>query len=304
MADGPRCKRRKQANPRRNNVTNYNTVVEANSDSDDEDKLHIVEEESITDAADCEGGVPDEELPTDQTVLPGGSDRGGSAKNCWQDDVKDDECDSDAENEQNHDPNVEEFLQQQDTAVIYPEAPEEDQRQGTPEASGHDENGTPDAFSQLLTCPYCDRGYKRFTSLKEHIKYRHEKNEDNFSCSLCSYTFAYRTQLERHMTSHKSGREQRHVTQSGGNRKFKCTECGKAFKYKHHLKEHLRIHSGEKPYECPNCKKRFSHSGSYSSHISSKKCISLMPVNGRPRSGLKTSQCSSPSLSTSPGESE
>ncbi|KAB0347310.1 hypothetical protein FD754_012167, partial [Muntiacus muntjak] len=281
--------------------TNYNTVVETNSDSDDEDKLHIVEEESITDAADCEGGVPDDDLPSDQTVLPGSSAREGSAKSCWEDDVKDDECDSDAENEQNHDPNVEEFLQQQDTAVIYPEAPEDDQRQGTPEASGHDENGTPDAFSQLLTCPYCDRGYKRFTSLKEHIKYRHEKNEDNFSCSLCSYTFAYRTQLERHMTSHKSGREQRHVTQSGGNRKFKCTECGKAFKYKHHLKEHLRIHSGEKPYECPNCKKRFSHSGSYSSHISSKKCISLMPVNGRPRTGLKTSQCSSPSLSASPG---
>ena len=68
--------------------------------------------------------------------------------------------------------------------------------------------GPPDAFSQLLTCPYCDRGYKRFTSLKEHIKYRHEKNEDNFSCSLCSYTFAYRTQLDRHMTSHKSGRDQ------------------------------------------------------------------------------------------------
>lgn len=58
--------------------------------------------------------------------------------------------------------------------------------------------------------------------------------------------------------------------------------------------------AGEKPYECPNCKKRFSHSGSYSSHISSKKCIGLVPVNGRARSGLKTSQCSSPSLSASP----
>lgn len=67
-------------------VTNYNTVVEANSDSDDEDKLHIVEEESITDAADCEGGMPEDELPADQTVLPGSSDREGSTKNCWHED--------------------------------------------------------------------------------------------------------------------------------------------------------------------------------------------------------------------------
>uniref|UniRef100_A0A8C5MFM6 Zinc finger E-box-binding homeobox 1 n=1 Tax=Leptobrachium leishanense TaxID=445787 RepID=A0A8C5MFM6_9ANUR len=300
-------------------VTNYNNVLEANSDSDDEDKLHIVEEESVTDAADGEGSVPEDDLPTDQTVLLEGGESAKGSVTCWDDEdgneilgpeaevdevgctVKDEECDSDEENEQNHDPNVEEFLQQGDTAVIYPEAPEDDQRQGTPEATGQDENGTPDAFSQLLTCPYCDRGYKRYTSLKEHIKYRHEKNEDNFSCSVCSYTFAYRTQLDRHMTSHKSGKDQRHVTQSGGNRKFKCTECGKAFKYKHHLKEHLRIHSGEKPYECPNCKKRFSHSGSYSSHISSKKCIGVIPVNGRARSGLKTPQCSSPSLSASPG---
>lgn len=57
--------------------------------------------------------------------------------------------------------------------------------------------------------------------------------------------------------------------------------------------------SGEKPYECPNCKKRFSHSGSYSSHISSKKCIGLIAVNGRLRSNMKTG--SSPtSASSSP----
>ncbi|XP_048876154.1 LOW QUALITY PROTEIN: zinc finger E-box-binding homeobox 1-like [Brienomyrus brachyistius] len=301
MADGPRCKRRKQANPRRNNVTSYNNVVEANSDSDDEDRLHIVEEENVPDdstALDDEAPVKpgDPEASWDDAAEgnlgPKRQPQGGRFK------VKD-ECPSEGEEDCGTDAMVEEILQQGDTAIIYPEAPEDEPRQGTPEAGGHDENGTPDAFSQLLTCPYCSRGYKRYTSLKEHIKYRHEKSEDNFSCSLCSYTFTHRTQLDRHMTAHKSGREQRHVTSTGGNRKFKCTECGKAFKYKHHLKEHLRIHSGEKPYECSNCKKRFSHSGSYSSHISSKKCIGLT-ANGRPRPGTKGSRCASPALPASP----
>lgn len=57
----------------------------------------------------------------------------------------------------------------------------------------------------------------------------------------------------------------------------------------------LWFYSGEKPYECSNCKKRFSHSGSYSSHISSKKCISVISVNGRPRLGNAKTQTQGPS---------
>ncbi|XP_031142083.1 zinc finger E-box-binding homeobox 1 isoform X1 [Sander lucioperca] len=285
MADGPRCKRRKQANPKRSSVTDFNNGLEASSDSDDEDKLHIVEEDSLQEpeVANTDGTkMEDSHGATTSPVLP----YNGSLNGVKEEYVSEEEGEADKE------PLVEEILQQGDTAVIYPEAPEDEQSPA--ETGGADENGTPDSFSQLHTCPYCSRGYKRNASLKEHIKYRHETSEDNYSCSHCSYTFTYRSQLERHMSHHRGTREQRHVTHrptggsegKGGTRKFMCTECSKAFKYKHHLKEHLRIHSGEKPYECSNCKKRFSHSGSYSSHISSKKCAAT--PNGVPRLPIKS----------------
>ncbi|RUS76997.1 hypothetical protein EGW08_015254, partial [Elysia chlorotica] len=50
-------------------------------------------------------------------------------------------------------------------------------------------------------------------------------------------------------------------------RKFLCDVCNKAFKQRHHLTEHKRLHSGEKPFRCTFCDKRFSHSGSYSQHM-------------------------------------
>ncbi|XP_037831075.1 zinc finger E-box-binding homeobox 2 isoform X2 [Kryptolebias marmoratus] len=129
--------------------------------------------------------------------------------------------------------------------------------------------------SQQQACPFCHRMYERGASLRDHVRYCQEREGGPLLCPLCGYTAPLRSQMERHLALHNQMQDKSGITLDPGMeaRKFKCLECGKAFKYKHHLKEHLRIHSGEKPYECSNCKKRFSHSGSYSSHLSSKKCL-------------------------------
>ncbi|XP_068171814.1 zinc finger E-box-binding homeobox 2-like isoform X2 [Antennarius striatus] len=129
-----------------------------------------------------------------------------------------------------------------------------------------------DASRSQQTCPLCHRMYEQGASFRDHMRYCQEAEGNPMACPLCGYTATHRAQMERHLALHNQSAIS--LDQAVESRKFKCLQCGKAFKYKHHLKEHLRIHSGEKPYECSNCKKRFSHSGSYSSHLSSKKCLS------------------------------
>lgn len=54
------------------------------------------------------------------------------------------------EDDRSRDALVEEMLQQGDTAVIFPEPPDDEPRQGTPETSGHDENGTHNCVPHTL----------------------------------------------------------------------------------------------------------------------------------------------------------
>lgn len=192
---------------------------------------------------------------------------------------------------------IQEYLNRSDTAVIYPE-PVSDPEAQEPEASvpeteeEEEENQDNDSGLEefILKCVFCTKTYTRSSVLKDHMKSAHPEQPVRYQCPKCEAIFMQKSFLDKHLPTHcptsqsckvcnktfaNVYRLQRHMIshdESTDLRKFKCPECGKAFKFKHHLKEHIRIHSGEKPFECPNCHKRFSHSGSYSSHMTSKKC--------------------------------
>ncbi|NXP43320.1 ZNF3 protein, partial [Leiothrix lutea] len=51
-----------------------------------------------------------------------------------------------------------------------------------------------------------------------------------------------------------------------GERPYECRQCGKRFLTSSHLLEHQQTHIEERPYECPKCQKRFPTSSSLHLH--------------------------------------
>ncbi|XP_032848776.1 zinc finger protein 131 isoform X3 [Tyto alba] len=99
---------------------------------------------------------------------------------------------------------------------------------------------------------------------QEHMK---THSTESYKCDICNKRYLRESALKQHLTCY-------HLDEGGAGKKQRpgkkihiCQYCDKQFDHFGHFKEHLRKHTGEKPFECPNCHERFARNSTLKCHL-------------------------------------
>ncbi|XP_032531037.1 zinc finger protein 131 isoform X3 [Chiroxiphia lanceolata] len=99
---------------------------------------------------------------------------------------------------------------------------------------------------------------------QEHMK---THSTENYKCDICNKRYLRESALKQHLTCYHLDEGGVSKKQRPGKKIHVCQYCDKQFDHFGHFKEHLRKHTGEKPFECPNCHERFARNSTLKCHL-------------------------------------
>nr|XP_019958278.1 PREDICTED: zinc finger protein 131 isoform X1 [Paralichthys olivaceus]XP_019958279.1 PREDICTED: zinc finger protein 131 isoform X1 [Paralichthys olivaceus] len=119
----------------------------------------------------------------------------------------------------------------------------------------------------VFRCNKCDRSFKLYYHLKQHLKTHLGVLEKPHVCNHCGRPYSREGALRQHISTFHFDAEELSRNQKPQKKVHVCEYCKKHFDHFGHFKEHLRKHTGEKPYECPDCHERFARNSTLKCHM-------------------------------------